>query len=294
MIVVTGASGYIGGKTVALLAELGLPVTALGRKEERLREATLHGIPLALADYDDPPALERAFAGATKLLFIASDGFAADMLRHHANVIAAANRSEIAQVVFTSIIDVAESSPFYFAPVYRDAEQRLKTSRFASSIIRCGLYSDFILSHWLGEREISLPLAEARIAPISRDDVAAAAVHALLHDVDPIWPLTGASSYSMAEIAEIATRVAGETFTYRPCTPDDYVKRIAKETEPPWPEAFSSMCASIVQGRFAETSTRFTELMCRPPECFENFLARAHEISRRDSPVFTQAPSKLR
>jgi NAD(P)H dehydrogenase (quinone) len=275
MIVVTGASGYIGGRAVALLAQRGLPVTALGRDEERLRKAISPGLPLAIADYDDPPALDRAFAGATKLLFIAGDGFAADIVRQHANVIAAANRSAIAQVVFTSIIDLAESSPFYFAPVYRDAEQRLRTSRFASSIIRCGLFSDFILSHWLQEREISLPLADARIAPISRDDVAAAAVHALLHETDPIWPLTGAQSYGMAEIALAMTRVTGATFTYRPCSPEDYVQRIAKEKEPPWPEAFSSMCASIVQGRFAGTSTRFTGLMSRPPESLDDFLAHA-------------------
>jgi NAD(P)H dehydrogenase (quinone) len=279
MIVVTGASGYIGSKAVALLLERGLPVTALGRDRERLRKAISPAVPLAIADYDDPPALDRAFASATNLLFIASDGFATDMIRHHANVIAAANRSAIAKVVFTSIIDLAESSPFYFAPVYRDAEQRLKTSRFASSIIRCGLYSDFILSHWLQEREISLPLADARIAPISRDDVASAAVHALLHETDPVWPLTGAESHSMAEIAMAMTRVTGATFTYRPCTPEDYVKRIAKETQPPWPEAFSSMCASIVQGRFAEPSTRFTEIMARPPERFEDFLARACKMS---------------
>jgi NAD(P)H dehydrogenase (quinone) len=71
------------------------------------------------------------------------------MLRQHANVIAAANRSAIEQVVFTSIVDIEENSPFYYAPVYRDAEQKLSTSRFASLIIRCGLYCDFILRHWL-------------------------------------------------------------------------------------------------------------------------------------------------
>jgi NAD(P)H dehydrogenase (quinone) len=119
-----------------------------------------------------------------------------------------------------------------------------------------------------------LPLGGARIAPISRDDVAAAAVHALLHEVDPIWTLTGAQSYSMAEIASIASRVMGMTFAYRPCAHADYVKRLQKEMEQPWPTAFSSLCASIKEGRYAETSTGFTTFMSRSPERCEDFLQR--------------------
>lgn len=274
MIAVTGASGYIGSKAVSRLAERGVPVTAVGRNAERLRQAVPAGVLLAIADYDDPASLDLAFAGATKLLFVASDGFADDMLRQHAHVIAAANRSPITQVVFTSIVDIAEGSPFYYAPVYRDAEQRLQASRFATSIIRCGLYSDFILDHWLLEKQISLPLGNARIAPISRDDVAAAAVHALLHSVDPILTLSGATSYCMAEIASAATHALGLAFTYRSCAPEDYVKRLHKELEPPWPTAFSSLCASIAEGRYATPSARFTELMSSTPERFEDFLFR--------------------
>lgn len=274
MIVVTGASGYIGSRAVSRLLDLGVPVTAMGRDGERLRQALPPGAPIAIADYDDPPSLERAFAGATKLLFVASDGFAADMMRHHANVVAAANRSPIAEVVFTSIIDVAEDSPFYFSEAYRDAERKLKASRFASSIIRCGLYSDFILRHWLRDKQIMLPLGNARIAPISRDDVAAAAVHALLHRVDPVWPMTGAASYSMNEIAAMAAAVTGKVFIYRSCAPEAYRERLGKETVAPWPAAFSSLCASIAEGRYGNTTTRFKDLMSRSPERFEDFLER--------------------
>ncbi|HTN98391.1 MAG TPA: NAD(P)H-binding protein, partial [Nordella sp.] len=128
MIAVTGASGYIGSRAVSRLLDLGQPVTAVGRNAGRLRQSVPSGGPLAIADYDDPASLDRAFAGATQLLFVSSDGFADDMLRQHAQVIAAANRSPIAHVVFTSIVDIANGSPFYYAPVYRDAEQRLQAS----------------------------------------------------------------------------------------------------------------------------------------------------------------------
>src|SRR5688572_5114469 len=116
---------------IRLLLELGLPVTAMGRDETRLRQAVPRETSVVIADYDDAESLDRAFANVTKLLFVASDGFAADMTRQHTNVIEAANRRQIAHVVFTSIVDVEENSPFYYAPVYRDAERLLKVSRFA-------------------------------------------------------------------------------------------------------------------------------------------------------------------
>lgn len=268
MIVVTGASGYVGSRVVRRLAEQGAAVTALGRDEARLRKVIPHGIPLVIADYDDPESLDRAFARATKLLFVASDGFAEDMIRQHAQVIDAANRSAIAQTVFTSIVDVEDGSPFYFAPVYRDAERRLKTARFSSSILRCGLYSDFILQHWLRETVISVPLADARIAPISRDDVAAAAAHAILDATEEPRQLTGVLSYSMAEIAEVATRTLGKPYSYEACVPEDYFRCLTADVEDPWPEAFSTLCASIRTGRYAATSQYVSS------EDFEDFLRR--------------------
>lgn len=268
MILVTGANGYVGSRAVRRLTELGVPVTAMGRDEVRLRKVIPEGIPLVIADYDDPESLDRAFAQATKLLFVASDGFAEDMIRQHAHVIDAANRSAIARTVFTSIVDIDESSPFYFAPVYRDAEKRLKTARFSSALLRCGLYADFVLQHWLQKTLISLPLADARIAPISRDDVAAAAVHAVLGSTDETRQLTGAVSYSMAEIAAIATRALGKPYSYQACAPEVYFGRLTTDVEKPWPEAFSTLCTSIREGRYAATSQHFRS------EDFESFLRR--------------------
>lgn len=269
MIVVTGASGFVGSRAVRRLAERGAAVTALGRDEARLRKVIPQGIPLVIADYDDPASLDRAFAQARKLIFVASDGFAEDMIRQHAHVIDAANRSPIAQTVFTSIADVEDGSPFYFAPVYRDAERRLKSARFSSVILRCGLYSDFILQHWLRETVISVPLADARIAPVSRDDVAAAAVDAILGATDEPRQLAGAVSYSMAEIASAATRALGKPYSYKSCAPEVYLKRLTADVEDPWPEAFSTLCASIRAGRYAATSQHF------PSEDFESFLKRS-------------------
>lgn len=274
MILVTGASGYVGGKAVHRLLELELPVVAMSRDEARLRQALPRETPVAIADYDNPASLDRAFAGVTRLLFVASDGFADNMTRQHANVIDAADRQGIAHVVFTSIVDIEAPSPFYYAAVYRDAERRLKASRCAAAIIRCGLYCEFVHRHWLTEPVISLPLANARIAPVSRDDVAAATVDALLDRAEGVWNVTGSSSYSMPEMARVASAAMGRAFTYRDCRPDEYLTRLEAELDDPWPTAFSTLCASVREGRYAQVSAQYATSPTRQPEDFESYLRR--------------------
>ncbi len=132
MILVTGATGYVGRAAMRRLSAAGHAVIAMARDARKAERTLPSGTQVRIADYDERAGLDEAF--------------------------------------------VDEASPFYFAPVYRDAERRLAEGGAEWTILRCGLYADFVLAHWLrpalSTGEVSLPLGPARIAPISRDDVA--------------------------------------------------------------------------------------------------------------------------
>ena len=169
MILVTGATGHVGGAVLGRLVSLGHDVVAMVRDRQTAAERLPPRVSLRVADYDDAIALRRAFAGIDD---------ANTVMRHHANAIEAAAAAGARHIVFTSIVDVDDRSAFYFAPVYRDAERRLAVCGVPTTILRCGLYCEFILDHWLSPSqasgELALPAGEGRVAPISRDDVAAA------------------------------------------------------------------------------------------------------------------------
>ena len=93
------------------------------------------GIALRVADYEDASALKRALAGIDDMVLISSDGDASAVMRHHANAIEAATATNIRHITFTSIVDTDELSPFYFSPVYRDAERRLAVCGVPSTIL---------------------------------------------------------------------------------------------------------------------------------------------------------------
>ena len=251
MILVTGASGYVGGVAVRRLSTMGHPVAAMARNARKAERNLPVGIPIRIADYGERSSLERAFEGVPILLSVASDGDRRDVTRHHANVIDAAAASGVEHVAFTSIIDVDETSPFYFAPVYRDAERRLAELGLGCTILRCGLYSDFLHSSWVeparSTGRLSVPVGQARIAPVSRDDAAEAAAAAIVsrHHRGKVYELTGPRSYSFDEVAGLASGFAGVPVHYAACSPSDYLQRACAEMQDPWPHAFATLCASI-------------------------------------------------
>jgi len=279
MLLVTGASGYVGGAALRLLAQrLGAAAVA-GLVRDPARAQAPPGVALRLADYDDRAALQRAFAGVERLVCVASDGDARQVLRHHANLIDAAAAAGVGRIVFLGIVDCAADSPFYYAPVYRDAEARLAAAGPAWTILRAGLYADLVLSHWLEPAlaggELALPVAAARIAPVARDDVAVALAAAALGPHEGRrYTLSGPRAWSFAEIAAAASRASGRPLVYRPCSRADYLAHCWATMQDPWPHAFTTLCASIVEGRYVAVSDGVQALTGRAPEDFDAFLAR--------------------
>jgi NAD(P)H dehydrogenase (quinone) len=233
---------------------------------------------IRIADYGDVSALTTAFQSVDTLFVVPSDGFATSVLRHMRNVIEAATISRVGRIVLLSIVDVAPDSPFYFAPVYREAEARILDSGLRWTILRSGLYADLIRDSWLAPSTecgvVSLPATDARVAPISRDEVALATTHALLGDLPgQVLNLTGPDALSFEDLAQIFSQAQGVPLKYAPIQPADYLLRLWEETQDPWPHAFSSLLASICQGRFGNVSQDFQSLTGRPPVPFIDCLA---------------------
>jgi NAD(P)H dehydrogenase (quinone) len=263
------------------LAALGHDVAAMVRNIQTAARRLPPGIALRAADYEDVPALRSAFAGIDRLVLISSDGDACAVMRHHANAIEAAMAADIRHIVFTSIVDIDAMSPFYFSPAYRDAERRLAACDVPSTVLRCGLYSDFILQHWLApiqmSGELALPTGHGRVAVVSRDDVAVAVAAAAVKSDESrrIYRITGHWALSFDEIAASYAEAIARPVRYRPCLADEYRTGASMRLDDPWPYAFTTLCASIAEERYSQVSEGFAALTGREPESFQSFLLRA-------------------
>ena len=73
MILVSGATGYVGSAVVRRLLSQGLEVAAMVRDAGAAGERLPPQVTLRVADYEDISALRSALAGADQMIMISSD-----------------------------------------------------------------------------------------------------------------------------------------------------------------------------------------------------------------------------
>lgn len=94
--------------------------------------------------------------------------------------------------------------------------------------------------------ELALPAGQGLVAPVSRDDVAAAvaAAAARANTSSALYTITGDQALGFDAIAAFYGEVTAQPLRYRPCSPSDYLASASARLDDPWPQAFSSLCAS--------------------------------------------------
>jgi NAD(P)H dehydrogenase (quinone) len=274
---VTGASGGVGSRVVRhLLARADTPpIVALARRPDAVPGAA--HLTVRRADYDDPPSLRDAFTDVGTLVFISGDGVAESMRRQHEHVIAAAIDSDIDHVVYTSIVDVAPDSRFYYAAVHRETEALLAESGLRHCLARTSIFADYFVSTWiapaLDESTLALPAGAGRMSLVSRDDAARALAVAAVSRREGIVDLTGPEALTAGEISQITEAVTGRRLRYQPLEEGAYRQRLAGDRAPDWLiEAFSSFFASVREGRFELVSPDVPRLTGKPQQPYAELI----------------------
>ena len=105
---VTGATGYIGGRLVPRLLDSGFAVRALARNPEKLANVPWRDrIEVARGDLSDPVSLESAFEDVDVVYYLVHSmglarDFAAEERRAAQNVVGAARRAGVRRIVYLS------------------------------------------------------------------------------------------------------------------------------------------------------------------------------------------------
>jgi uncharacterized protein YbjT (DUF2867 family) len=107
-LLVTGATGYVGGHLVASLVERGRKVRALARNPDKLRNVPWHDqVEVVRGDLSDPESLVAAFADVDVLYYLVhSMGTSTDFVKEEEssaqNVAAAAKKAGVRRIVYLS------------------------------------------------------------------------------------------------------------------------------------------------------------------------------------------------
>lgn len=218
-ILVTGASGQLGGLIVKHLLEDGVSpsnIIAGSRDTEKLAALAAKGIETRKIDFNDEAGLEKAFAGADSVLIVSTDALDAEgtRLKQHRAAVKAAVAAGAKRLAYTSL-PAADVSKVTFAPDHLGTEQAIQATGLPYQIFRNSWYQENLF--------LSLPNAfksgqwytsagEGRTAHIARDDVAAAIAAAVAKPAaaSAIYTLTGAEALTNDEIAKLASDATGK------------------------------------------------------------------------------------
>ena len=227
------------------------------------------GVQVRQADYDQPHSLERAFAGAEKVLLISSSEVGKRAPQHRA-AIAAACKAGVQLLAYTSLLH-ADRSPLGLAGEHRDTEAALADSGVPHVLLRNGWYSE----NYTAGVPVALQLGalygcagEGRIASAGRADYAAAAVAVLTAEqaqAGRVYELAGDTSYSLAELAAEISRQTGKSIPYKDLPQADYQAALQGAGLPDWLAAMlADSDAGARRGALFDEGRQLGRLIGRP------------------------------
>ncbi|KAA2266968.1 NAD(P)H-binding protein [Solihabitans fulvus] len=275
MILVTGASGALGGLIVRRLTATA-QVVAGTRSPSHLDT----DVPVRAVDFDRPGTLTEAFAGIDVLVLI-SAGYAEDdvVIARHDAAVETAERAGVRHVVYTSL--AGSGDHLSFAVPHRWTERRLAASTVPSTILRNGLYAELIGAiavQTTVSDVLTAPWGDGRITAVAREDladvaalVAAEAQAAVAEDrssrhAGRTYELDGVVAIGGADIAEALTRTLGREVRYEPASLGDTRAALTEAGLPPYQVAHSvSTFANLTAGFLAGTRTDLPALLDADP-----------------------------
>ncbi|WP_346277406.1 NAD(P)H-binding protein [Pseudonocardia sp.] len=184
MILVTGASGTVGGEVLRLLTHRNAQVRAMTRDPARLDAVDIVRPDVVRADFDDPESLRRAVHGVGCVFLASAPG--ARIVEHDLAMIDAALTSGVRKIVKLSAIGESTAGDGARPADWHDpGERALAASGLAWSALRPTSFASTAL-HWAqpvrADEPVSAPTGPGRQGVIDPHDVAAVAVEALLTD----------------------------------------------------------------------------------------------------------------
>jgi len=149
MILVAGGTGTLGRSLIPLLAAHGEPIRVLTRGGRPAPELALNGIEATIGDGRDPETLRRAMVGVRRVIS-AINGFGGDRALGveaidrdgNINLIEAAEAAGVEHFVLVSVQQAAADHPIELFRMKAAAEQRLRASRMAWTMVRPTAYQE--------------------------------------------------------------------------------------------------------------------------------------------------------
>jgi NAD(P)H dehydrogenase (quinone) len=284
-ILVTGASGVIGKKTLLHLLKLkpAAQLVGLVRDPDKAQDLAALGIELRRGDYLDKASLPSAFQGIEKLMLTSTHAFT-DRNTAHANVIDAAAAAGVRHLVFMPIHRKAGSG-FTMKEITAEdifTKQKLVNSGLDWTLAEHPPFLD-VVGFYIGlnayETGIRVPAGKGKFAATTREDLAAAhaAILAGKGHEGKTYNLAGDPAVSFAEIAGILSKIRGKEVPYIPVPDDEYLKIVSAAGLPDFlPPFILKWVQGMAAGEWQDSPKDLEKLIGRKPKAAADYFRESY------------------
>jgi NAD(P)H dehydrogenase (quinone) len=279
MIGVAGATGGLGSRVAAGLAERGVEQRLIVRDPSRA--PSLPGAEVVqAAGYDDSGAMRRAFDGVD-VLFLPSAAEHPDRVNAlHRPAVEAAVAAGVERLVYTSFLGAAPDCTFTFGRDHFHTENLIREAGIGFTFLRDSIYLDFVPFFAGADGVIRGPAGDGRVAAVARDDIADVALAALLSDehAGAAYELSGSEAFTMTEAAEIITRETGREVRFVNETLEEARESRRPSGAPDWEiEGWVTTYAAIAAGELDVVTDHVERIAGHPPMTLTELLQRHPE-----------------
>ncbi|MBM7634257.1 MULTISPECIES: SDR family oxidoreductase [Bacillales] len=274
-IVITGATGELGQLVVQHLLEK-VPANQIAvsvRNVEKASKFADQGIEVRYGDYDDPSSLEKAFAGASKLLLISTpQDDSVVRIRKHVDAIEAAKKAGVKHLLYTSFAAVDKGAFPPLGDVHSATEYTLRASGLSTTILRNAFYQEVFvnesLQSFVDSGVIVTSAGKGKVNTVERNDLALAAATVLAGEghEDKVYELASSETWNYDELANILSDVSGKNVTHQSMSDSEALERMVNSGVP---EGFAhfqiALYNSIADGNEGNASSDLEDLIGRKP-----------------------------
>lgn len=226
-ILLTGATGSVGGELAKQLAAQGIPFRAMVRsltEPPAQALAALPGAMLVVGDFDQPATVAAALAGIERAFLLTNSTERAEA--QQLGFVRLARQAGVRHVVKQSQWAARSDSPVRFLRYHAAVEAALQATGLAYTFLRPNLFMQGLLGFEDSiqqQGKFFAAIGAAKISAVDVRDIAAAATAALTqpgHE-NKTYDLTGPESLTHAEMAAGLAAALGHPVAFIDVSPDE-------------------------------------------------------------------------